>query len=307
MLNVDFETKIEKKDNTYAKFSISPLPQSFGHSMGLALRRTLLSSIPGYAVVEVEIKGVTHQFETIKGVKESVLDIILNLKELYVKAREDEVEMSVSAKGVGKILAKDLQGDADVVNKDLVIAEITDPKTDFDMKVRLIKGVGHRFAEDIKDKRFGVLYVDAFFSPIKKVNFTVEEARKGRDIAYDKLNLEVWTDGSIEPEEAVKLASNYLADHFSYLLSGKDEPKEKEEKSHEEIAKEQEIKQMESIIIDELNLPSRIINALLREKIETVADLVKYGKDKLETMKGLGKKSVQLIEEELDKLGFKLE
>ncbi len=304
MLNADFETKIEKQDNTYAKFSISPLPVSFGHSMGLALRRTLLSSIPGYAVVEVEIKGVNHQFETIKGVKESVLDIILNLKNLHIKAKEDEIELKVAKKGVAKVLAKDLEGQADIVNKDLVIAQITDPKTEFEMTVRLKKGIGHRFAEDIKDKRFGVLYVDAFFSPVRKVNFTVEEARKGRDIAYDKLNLEVWTDGSVEPEEAVKIARSYLADHFAYLLSGKDQPKQKEEKTDEEIAREQELKQMEGIIIDELNLPSRIINALLREKIETVADLVEYGRARLESMKGLGKKSVQLIEEELNKLGF---
>ncbi len=305
MVKPDFETKIEKQTQDYARFEISPLPASFGHSMGLALRRTLLSSVPGAAVVEVEIKGVTHPFSTIKGVKESVLDILLNLKKLFIKLKgEDSVILRLEAKGKGKVLAKDLKGEAEIVNGDEVIATLTDDKSKLTLTAKVEQGIGHRFVDDIRDKKYGVLYLDAFFSPIRKVNFKVEEARKGRRTDFDKLILEVWTNGSITPKEAVVYARNVLSEHFAYLLSGEDAPKKAPEKTVEEIKKEEELKRMQNIIIDELNLPSRIINALLREKIETVADLVKFGKSKLEGMKGLGKKSIDLIEDELRKLGF---
>ncbi len=308
MVKANFVTKIEQLTDSYGKFIIEPLPQSFGHSMGLALRRTLLSSIEGAAIVEVKIEGVVHQFSTIKGVKESVLDILLNLKKLFLKPKgEPPYVLKLEAKGKKKIYGKDFKGNVEVINGDEYIAYITDDKTSLNIEAKVEVGVGYRFVEDVRDKEYGVLYVDAFFSPVRKVHFEVGKARVGRKSNFDKLILEVWTNGAVKPDKAVRQAAEILAGHFLHLLSGEDKPVEKKTKSEEELKKEAEMKKLSEIIIDELDLPSRIINALLRENIETVGDLVKVGRSKLEGMKGLGKKSIELIEKELDKLGYKLE
>ncbi len=308
MLKANFVTKVENLSDSYGKFVIEPLPQSFGHSMGLALRRTLLSSIEGAAITEVRMEGVVHQFSTIKGVKESVLDILLNLKKLYLKpVGEPPYTLKLEAKGKGKVYAKDLKGNVEIINGDELIATLTDDKAKLVFEAKVEKGIGYRFVEDIRDKEYGVLYLDVFFSPVEKVNFEVGKARVGRKSDYDKLILEVWTNGAVSPDKAVREASEILAEHFARILSGEDKPVEKPQKSEEEIEKEAELKKLSEIIIDELDLPSRIINALLRENIETVGDLLKAGRAKLEGMKGLGKKSIELIDKELEKLGYKLE
>ena len=308
MLKANFITNIETLNEFYGKFIIEPLPKSFGHSMGVALRRTLLSSIEGLAITEVKIKGVTHQFTTLEGIKESILEIILNLKGLYLKPKgEPPYTLKLEAKGKNKIYAKDLKGNVQVVNADKLIATLTHEKAELVLEAKVEKGIGYKFVDDIRDKKYGIIYVDAFFSPVKKVNFKVEKARVGRKSDYDKLIIEVWTNGAIKPDEALKNASYILADHFQRLLSGEDKPVEKVEKTKEEIEKEAELKRLSEIIIDELNLPSRIVNALLREKIETVGDLLEAGRERLENMKGLGKKSIELIEKELEKIGYKLE
>ena len=161
-------------------------------------------------------------------------------------------------------------------------------------------------ADEREKTEAGFIAVDAFFSPIKKVNFKVEEARVGRRSNLDRLILEIWTDGTIKPGDALKQASLHLANYFSYILSGRDTQKPKTEESEEMAKKERVDQKLYEVIIDELNLPSRVINALLRENIETVADLVKAGKESLTGMKGVGKKSIELIEEELKKMGIEL-
>jgi len=168
-------------------------------------------------------------------------------------------------------------------------------------------GLGHSLVEERTEKEYGYIPVDAFFSPVKKVNYKVEESRIGRKANFDRLIIEVWTDKSITPTESLKQATLILSDHFNHLLSGKDNPKPKEERSEEEIKREKEDEKVYNTIIDELNLPSRVINTLLREKIETVGDLIEVGKDNLRKMKGVGKKSVDLIESELSKLNISLE
>lgn len=308
MIKPNFETKIEELNQSYGKFIIEPLPKSFGHSMGLALRRTLLSSIEGAVITEVKIEGVVHQFQTIKGVKESVLEILLNLKKLFLRPKgEPPYTLKLEAKGKRKIYGKDLKGNVEIVNGDEYIAYITDEKASLKLEAKVEKGVGYRFVDDIRDKEYGVLYLDVFFSPVRKVNFEVEKARVGRSSDYDKLILEIWTNGAIKPDEALRSASLILSEHFARLLSGEDKPVEKENVNEDELKKVEEMKKLSEIIIDELDLPSRIINALLKENIETVADLLKVGREKLEKMKGLGKKSLELIEEELEKRGYKLE
>ncbi len=307
MLNPNFFTQKVEDSQTYGKFILEPLPLSFGQSLGHALRRTLLSSLAGVAITDVKIDGVPHLFATLKGVKESALEVVLNLKQLKFEAEgEGPFRLNLTVKGNGKIHGKDIEGDARVVNKDLYIAEITDNKAKLEIEAIAQRGIGYSPVEEREKKEFGFIPVDAFFSPVKKVNFAIEEARVGRKTNFDRLILEIWSDGSIKPSDALRQSSMILADYFAYVLSGKDIPQEKKEKTEAEVSQEAIDKKLFEIIIDELNLPSRVINALLRENIETVADLVKAGRERLTNMKGVGKKSIELIDEELKKMGIEL-
>ncbi len=275
--------------------------------MGHALRRTLLSALSGAAITNVKLDGIIHLFQTIKGIKESALEIVLNLKQLKFEAQgAGPYTISLKAKGPGKIYGKDIEGEIKPVNTDQYIAEITEEKGRLDLDAVVEVGVGYSSVEERETKQYGFIPVDAYFSPVKKVNFKVTEARVGRKTNFDRLTMEIWTDGSVKPSEALKQSSEVLSDFFAYFLSGKDKPQVKEEMSEEEAKKESIDKKLYEIIIDELNLPSRVINALLREHIETVADLVKVGKEKLTNMKGVGKKSIELIEDELKKMGIEL-
>lgn len=295
------------EEGNYGKFVIEPLPQGFGQSMGHALRRTLLSSLKGVAVTNIKFNDSPHLFSVIPGVKESVLEIMLNLKQLKFDIKEGgPYKVSFEGKGAKKISAKDIEGEIKPVNENLYIAEMTDDKAKLSFEAIIEVGVGYSTVEDREEKKIGYIPVDAFFSPIKKVNVKVEEARVGRKGNSDRLIIEVETDGSIKPVDAIKEAAELLTEYFSYLLSGKDAPELKKQTNAADEKKEAIDKKLFEIIIDELNLPSRVINALLREKIETVADLVKTGKDKLTGMKGVGKKSIELIEEELKKMEISL-
>lgn len=301
-MSAQFFTKKQDVSSSYGKFVMEPLPLSFGNSMGNALRRTLLSSLKGAAVTQIKIGGAVHQFATIKGVKESVLEVILNLKQLRFEVPGDgKYQIHIDVKGRKKVTGADVKGEAKVVNNDLYIAEVTDDKGRLEVDAIVETGVG-LLTEDAIERETDYMSVDAYFSPVTKVTFKVEEARVGRKTNFDRLVLEVWTDETVSPEEALKQASEILQDHFAHVLSGKDSPQTKTvEETKEEGDKEVDAR-LNDIIIDELNLPSRVINALLRENIETVADLVRVGKDKLIGVKGLGKKSFVLIEDELKKM-----
>lgn len=301
-MSAQFFTKKQDVSSSYGKFVMEPLPLSFGNSMGNALRRTLLSSLEGAAVTQIKVGGAVHQFATIKGVKESVLEVILNLKQLRFEVPADgKYQIHIDVKGRKKVTGADVKGEAKVVNSDLYIAEVTDDKGRLEVDAIVETGVG-LLTEDAIERETDYMSVDAYFSPVTKVTFKVEEARVGRKTNFDRLVLEVWTDETVSPEEALKQASEILQDHFAHVLSGKDSPQTKTvEETKEEGDKEVDAR-LNDIIIDELNLPSRVINALLRENIETVADLVRVGKDKLIGVKGLGKKSFVLIEDELKKM-----
>jgi DNA-directed RNA polymerase subunit alpha len=301
-MSAQFYTKKQDVSSSYGKFVMEPLPLSFGNSMGNALRRTLLSSLKGAAVTQIKIGGAVHQFATIKGVKESVLEVILNLKQLRFEVPGDgKYQIHIDVKGRKKVTGADVKGEAKIVNSDLYIAEVTDDKGRLEVDAIVETGVG-LLTEDAIERETDYMSVDAYFSPVTKVTFKVEEARVGRKTNFDRLVLEVWTDETVSPEEALKQASEILQDHFAHVLSGKDSPQTKTvEETKEEGDKEVDAR-LNDIIIDELNLPSRVINALLRENIETVADLVRVGKDKLIGVKGLGKKSFVLIEDELKKM-----
>ena len=307
MINPNFSTQKVEESATYGKFILEPLPLSFGQSLGHALRRTLLSSLEGTAITNVKIEGVPHLFSTLKGVKESAMEIMLNLKGLKFDAKgEGPFKVELRAKGPGKIYGKDLEGEVKPVNTDHYLGEITDEKGKLELEAIVEVGMGYSPVEEREKKEYGFTPIDAFFSPVRKVNFKVTEARVGRKTNFYRLTLEIWTDGSIKPIDALKKSSEILANFFAYFLSGKDTPKLKLEQTEEEAKQELIDKKLYEIIIDELSLPSRVINALLREHIETVADLVKAGKEKLTNMKGVGKKSIELIEEELKKMGIEL-
>jgi DNA-directed RNA polymerase subunit alpha len=244
-------------------------------------------------------------FSTIKGVKESVLEILLHLKQLkFETTGEGSFMMHLDVKGAGKITGKDISGEAKVVNSDFYIAEITDEKAKIDIDFVVETGVGTLGEDEIQKKESDYVAVEAFFSPVKRVNFKIEEARVGRKSNFDRLVMEVWTDGTTSPTQSIKDASSIISEHFNHLLSGKDNPELKEEQATAASVTKEVDQKLNDIIIDELNLPSRVINALLRENIETVADLVRVGKDKLIGVKGLGKKSFVLIEDELKKMGI---
>ncbi len=308
MLDPMFYTKTEDQTKDFGRFIFEPLADSFGESIGNALRRTLLSSLPGAAVSYVKIDGASHLFSTLKGVKESVLDIVLNLKQLkFEVSGEGPFKMYLSAKGTGKVYAKNIEGEAKVVNGDVYLAEITDPKGKIEIEMIVERGYGFVASEEKETKEIGFITVDSSFSPVRKVNFKVEDTRVGRKSNYDRLILEVWTDGSISPQEAIAESCKILEHHFSHVFSGKDTPEDKKtEVSTDEQRSEENASQFNDIIIDELNLPSRVINALLRENIETVADLIKRGRENLVGLKGVGRKSLDLIDEELKKMGIEL-
>ena len=309
MIQPSFYTKqTVLEEGKKSLFVFEPLTQSFGHTMGNSYRRTLLSAIPGAAITAVKIAGVNHLFTTINGVKESVLDLVMNLKLVRFKTPQEEgkFKMSLVAKGAGKVFAKDFEGEVEVVNGDLYIGEITTDKAKLDIEVIVEVGYGFSPTEEREETETDFIAIDTSFSPITHVNFSVTEARVGRKSNFEKVMLEVTTDGSITPEAAVRQVSEILSSRFAHVLSGKDvPPAEVDESSTQKALTESGSKALETII-DELNLPSRVINALLREKIETVSDLVKRGKADLVGLKGVGRKSIDLIEEELKKMGVEL-
>jgi len=305
MLTPQFTTKTGESSETFGIFTFEPLVQSFGESMGNALRRTLLSSLEGTAVVAVKIEGTAHLFSVLKGVKETALELTLNLKQVHFKkGAEGTHKVSLNKKGIGKVYASDLEGDIEVVNKDLYIGEITDAKGKIELEVLVETGRGYVPANEQSQKEFGYIPVDSAFSPVKKVNYTVEEARVGRKSDADRVILSIWTDGSISPKEALKQSGTILSSHFAHIFAQLDSQEAKNAISAEASGVLEMDKKFNDLIIDELNLPSRVVNALLRENIETVADLVKIGEEKLVAYKGLGRKSIDLINDELKKLGF---
>ncbi len=245
-----FITKKQSEDSGYGRFSLEPLPLSFGNSLGNALRRTLLSSLHGAAITQVKVGGAVHQFATLKGVKESVLEIILNLKKLrFETPSEGQFKIHIEVKGRKKVTGKDVEGEAKITNKDQYVAEITDEKTKLEIEAVVETGVG-LLTEDAVEKQTGYIAVDAFFSPVKKVTFKVEEARVGRKTNFDRLVLEIWTDETLSPEESLKQATSILQKHFAHVLSGKDSPQSKSvDEKKEEDAKEIDAK-LNDIIID---------------------------------------------------------
>ncbi len=293
-------------DNTYGKFVVEPLERGYGITLGNSLRRILLSSLPGAAVVSVKIDGVLHEFSTIPGVREDTTDIILNLKELSVKLHNDEEKVvRVEAEGEGEVTAADIIADADIeiLNPDLVIATLDGGK--LTMELTLAKGRGYVPAEGNKREEhvIGVIPVDAIFNPVTKVNYTVEDTRVGQITDYDKLTLEVWTDGSIAPDEAISSSAKILSDHLKLFVTLT------ENISDEVTMVEKEEEQKDKILemtIEELDLSVRSYNCLKRAGINTVEELIQRSEEDMMKVRNLGKKSLEEVNNKLAELGLSL-
>ncbi len=291
----------------FGTFVVEPLERGFGTTLGNSLRRVLLSSLPGVAVSSVKIDGVLHEFSTIEGVREDVTEIILNLKELIVKLHSDgPVTVTIDANGEGEVTAGDIIADADVeiVNKDLHIATLGKNARLY-MEIVLEHGRGYVSADRNKKPGMpiGQLAVDSIFTPIRKVNFRVENTRVGQITDYDKLTLEVWTDGSTKPDDAVSLAAKILTEHLTLFVNLTDHVQGVEIMVEKEEDKKEKILEM---TIEELDLSVRSFNCLKRAGINTVEELVQRNEEEMMKVRNLGRKSLEEVQHKLVGLGLSL-
>lgn len=296
-------------DKNYGKFVVEPLERGFGNTLGNSLRRILLSSLPGVAPSSVKIDGVMHEFSTIPGVKEDVTAIVLNIKDILAKLYSDgDKVVEIDAKGPCKVTAGMIIHDSDVeiINPEHHIATLGEGAS-LRMDLTLSKGRGYVSAErhkaDGADNSIGVLPVDSIFTPVNKVNYTVENTRVGQITDYDKLSLEVWTNGVITAEEAVSLAAKILIEHFS-LFVGLSEVAEKTSLMVEKTDKE-DTKKLD-VTIDDLELSVRSYNCLKRAGINTVQDLTSRSEDDMMKVRNLGRKSLDEVIEKLHSMGLDL-
>ena len=302
--------KIERveSDDTYGKFIITPLERGYGITLGNSLRRIMLSSLPGAAVTSVKIEGVEHEFSTVPGAVEDVTDIILNLKELVVKMEDEEPEvLRINANGAQEVTADDftVSGNVEVLNPELHIATLND-EGELNLEATVEKGRGYVSAEENKSDEehiIGLIPIDSVFSPIKRVNFNVEDTRVGQVTDFDKLSLEVNTDGSLTPEEAISLAAKVLGEHLDLFINLT------EEITDVDIMVEKEEEEKDKILettIEELDLSVRSSNCLKRAGINSVEELIEKTEDDLMKVRNLGKKSLQEIKDKLDELELSL-
>ncbi|WP_217588918.1 DNA-directed RNA polymerase subunit alpha [Lentibacillus saliphilus] len=301
------ETVEINDDATFGKFVVEPLERGYGATLGNSLRRILLSSLPGAAVTSVQIDGAMHEFSTVEGVVEDVTTIILNLKKLALKIYSDEEKtLELDVQGEGKVTAADLMYDSDVevLNPELHIATLNSSGSLY-MKITAERGRGYRPAEANKrdDQAIGVIPVDSIFTPISRVAYHVENTRVGQITNYDKLTLDVWTDGSIRPEEAVSLGSKVLTEHLNIFVGLTDEVK------NVEIMVEKEEDQKEKVMemtIEELDLSVRSYNCLKRAGINTVQELTNKSEEDMMKVRNLGRKSLDEVKHKLEDLGLGL-
>lgn len=288
-------------NNSTGNVVIEPLPQGYGMTLGNALRRVLLSSLPGAAITQAKITGVAHEYSTIKGVKEDVVQILLNLKKVRLSLEGDKpVKVSLSVKGPKEVTASDLELPAGVkvANPDQPIATLADAKTKLEIELTVEKGIGYVPVEGRRGLGIGIIPLDANFTPIRKVNYRVEATRVGQITNFDKLTFEIDTDGTVSAAEAVKQAAQILTDYFNVLVEQKKTPK----KEKDDEAPKPKIEKTASI--EELELSTRITNSLKNAGIDTVEQLMSAPKEELVKLKNMGAKSLSDIEEKLKEKGL---
>lgn len=294
--------------DTYGKFVVERLERGYGITLGNSLRRILLSSLPGTAVKWIKIENVLHEFSTIPGVKEDVVDIILNLKDLSAKIHsDDDVKiLRIEKKEPGPITAGDIICDSDVeiLDTEMHIATLEE-KHVFNMEFALAKGRGYVSADANKEPGLpiGIIPVDSIFTPVKKVNFSVDSTRVGQSADYDKLTLEIWGDGTIKPDEAASLGAKIMAEHLNLFINMTDSVNGVEIMVEKEEDKKEKVLEM---TIEELDLSVRSYNCLKRAGINTVEELTEKTEDDMMKVRNLGKKSLEEVKYKLEELGLGL-
>lgn len=302
-MNPSFQIEEVNASATKATIVIDPLENGYGHTLGNALRRVLLNSLPGTAVTSLRVEGADHQFSTVEGLTEDILEIALNVKQVKVKAStEDKGTLRLSITGPSEVTAGDIECEAgfEIINKNLPIATIAKGKK-LEAEMSVESGVGYVLAQEKNVTQIGEIVLDALYSPVVKVSYTVEQTRVGRRTDFDKLVMEVQTDGSVSPKEAVLQAARILAKQFTQVF----DPIIEEVVEVEETLSPEEQETLR-LTVEELDLPTRIANALRKGGFKTVGDLTGAPRDVIAKVKNLGGKSVVLIDAALQKKGVSL-
>ncbi len=295
------------EDGTYGKFVVEPLERGYGITLGNALRRMLLSSLPGVAPTSVKIDGVLHEFSVVPGVREDVTELILNLKGLFIKMNgEGPRKIYIDAKGPGEITAGDIKtdGDVEIINKDLYIATLEE---DAKLYIEINVDRGRGYVSQMRNKSdalaLSTIPMDSIYTPVKRVNFTVDNTRVGQVTDYDKLTLEIWTNGTILTEEAISLAAKVLIEHFKLFMTLTNHANDVEVMIEKEDDKKEKVLEM---TIEELDLSVRSYNCLKRAGINTVHELTEKTMDDMMKVRNLGKKSLEEVERKLKDLDLSL-
>ncbi len=299
------------ENDSYGRFVVEPLERGYGTTLGNSLRRILLSSLPGAAISDIKIDGVVHEFSTIPGVKDDVTEIILNLKQVAIKYEglgTEPKKAYIDVVGEGDVTAGDIKfedGDMEVVNKDLRIATLSSADTGLRIELTVKRGRGYITADKNKtaDLPVGAIAIDSSFTPVRRVNFTVENTRVGQVTDYDKLTLEIWTNGTIAPDEAVSVGAKILSEHLNLFVDLS------ESAQHAEIMVEKEDSTKSKTLemsIDELDLSVRSHNCLKRAGINSVADLVGKTEEDMMKVRNLGRKSLEEVLNKMVELGLSL-
>lgn len=301
-------TLIDKNDDdTYGKIVVEPLERGYGTTLGNSLRRILLSSLPGAAVTSINIQGVLHEFSTIPGVREDVTEIILNIKNLAAKMNvPGPAQLLIDAKGPKEVTAADIitGGDVEIINESLHIATLEEG-AELIIEMEMEQGRGYAIAEKNKkdNQAIGVIPIDSIYTPVKKVNFNVENTRVGNRTDFDKLTIEISTDGTIEPEEAISLGAKILNEHLNLFISLTDHVNDVEIMVEKEEDEKEKVLEM---TIEELDLSVRSYNCLKRAGINTVEELTYKSEDDMMKVRNLGKKSLDEVAKKLEELGLSL-
>lgn len=299
MINFKVNT-IEQTDN-FGSFAIEPLDRGFGHTLGNCLRRVLLSGLEGAAISTIKIEGVAHQFSTIPGISEDVIQIILNLKKVRLRIFSDKpIKLSLKASGKGEVKARDINalGGGEIVNPDLHIASLNTPSAKLNIEMTAEKGTGYIGTDEKKTTEIGVIPIDSIFTPVVSVDYKIEPTRVGRSTNFDKLILSVTTDGTIKPEDALNEAAKILSGYFKQLYEPVFEG--------EEVIESKVSDDVLHLSVEELDLPVRITNALKAVDIDTVEKLISAPRAQLLKTKNLGVQSLSLISQKLSERGLTL-
>lgn len=304
MIDPNFKIKPEEETETYGRFVIEPLETGYAHTLGNALRRVLYSSLSGAAVTSLTIDGVKHQFQTLEGLKEDVVEFILNLKKLHIRLLDgDKATIRLDVSGPGEVTAADITPDANVeiVNSDLYLGSLADKKSKLTAEMTVEKGYGYSLAEERKTDIIGLIPLDATFTPVVRVNYRQEATRVGRQTNLDRLIIEIWTDGTITPLESLKQAAKILVSYFLQIYEPKAEIAEANVAVSPTVSDD-----VLKMLIEELDLPTRLENALKNGSIETVGQLLGTPRKDLLKIKNLGAKSLSVVEEKLRDKGVAL-